>query len=453
MPTVISIIIGTLVIVSGALMSFVGYNPEVFAGPNTSGEEVVLRNVSTNGTYLALKSPDTGPSRLKALTYIGPVFMGIGFFVMMVAAVLYCEIKDKYVTSVLPRKDVKQMKKEALYDMIIEEFRKNYFRGIELPIRKPSSKKRKKAVEKAEKELPTLLKALSMSQPALMITPDVQRKWHDDRKHRQVPSTNKKRKRPPHISEHWLKTSSLPNIRSKPTAQVHPRVDNLYRQRKLAMKTSKSCDDRYYDTNIENNLKDDIRNTIGVDNPAFRTSPTEKTPQIQISPPTSPETSMTSRKTTDVIVHIQDDANDGDRKRILLSVSDSESDNRGFTQRRLSENDMGTSCEDNLLEIKNNNNVVSVDDVTLQSPDDNEHASTVKVKLSGYKSEVGLDYRRRGPYKTFIGIFRSESGLDKIRKLTKTKSENDADSLDSLTLSDDLMKNFEMTVFSEDLVT
>ncbi|KAK3089134.1 hypothetical protein FSP39_001108 [Pinctada imbricata] len=382
LPTLISIIIGSMVILSGALMSFVGYNPEIFVESPKVNDRVVTvgRNISGNGTTVHGEGSleKTNESRLKALTYIGPVFMGIGFFIMMVASVLYCEIKDKYISSVLPRKDVKRLKKEALYDMIIAEFRKNYFRGIEVPLKKTSTKKHKKSEsDDVQKEFPTLLKALSISQPALFITPEVQRKWQDLRKLTPTPSTGRRRRRRFHsFNEPWLKTSSLPNIRPKP-AQVPNNSEEINNQLNNATEISKNGEQSENVIIPENNTDGYEDKTIGFDNPAFRTSPTEKTPKIQISPPTSPESSLASAKVAEVVVHIPEDENKREKQIDPESIG---LDKRGYTEKRQSaENKTGDR----------RTSVVSIEDINLQQKTDNEE-KLQRQQLLQCKSDYSL---------------------------------------------------------------
>ena len=70
------------------------------------------------------------------MVYTGPVVTGVGFFGVMMALVLFCAIIDRFLMAILPIKgEIRKIKKNMLYDMIINEFRKNYFRGIEVPVK------------------------------------------------------------------------------------------------------------------------------------------------------------------------------------------------------------------------------------------------------------------------------------------------------------------------------
>ncbi|XP_048763618.1 uncharacterized protein LOC125671773 [Ostrea edulis] len=450
-PTLVGTAIGILILISGTLMSFIGYNPSKFLGITEEDKTKVLNSNGTDNTIGAVSAEG-----LKILAYVGPVFMGVGFFVMIIAVVLYCEIKEKYVCNILPQQhvNVKQVQRDVLYDMIINEFRKNYFRGIQVPI--PKRTKKQKSIEE---RYPTLFKALSISTPALIITPEIQRKWKDSHEVSPNPSRSRRKK---YIYDTWLKTSSLPNIRARSGHRQALRHERRHQRRAVFQdRLSKSCD--HHD--IQNNSVDTEKNDRGscFDNPAFRTSPQNNTPpQIQVSPPTTPDTlEVDQRSLTQVSVHVDHhgipngriihsvscDTTD-DRQRMLLDdvtssksfTSDlSRSDARGFT---LKSKLYPQSCIDLCDEDTSDKHVlVTLDSVAVQK---NLQCQT---QLTTGKKNVFFR-NKTGPYKTLIGIFRSESCLDRIRKFTKPNSEKDNDSLDSFTLTDDVLKNFEMAEFS-----
>lgn len=90
----IGIIVGVFILISGMFMSFIGYDFIKFLG---IFEEDKMKNLNgiVNGIGLEIVEG------LRVLVYVGLVFMGIGFFVMIVVVVFYCEIKEKYVCNIL----------------------------------------------------------------------------------------------------------------------------------------------------------------------------------------------------------------------------------------------------------------------------------------------------------------------------------------------------------------
>ncbi|XP_060078139.1 uncharacterized protein LOC132557636 [Ylistrum balloti] len=464
-PTFIGTIVGFMIICGGTFLCLMGYNPGKFLGYSTKTTNTFNSNISstniTEPSVLVSSAPDL--PNLKVLTYIGPVFMGIGFFVMMVAVVLYCEIKDKYVTHILPDRDVKQLRKDELYDMIISEFRKNYFRGIEVPLKSKTDQKE----NPMEKKLPTLFKALSISTPALLITPEMQRKWRDRDRNMSisVPISAKQVERvrivPIAVTrrESWLKTSSLPNIRPKSAIRE-------------AMRASKKCRSQFvnnseisksFQENMGNLTKDD---TTGCDNPAFRDSPTETIKMTEIGPTHSPDSPVFSHGThlTKVQVHMEASHQDN-------MQDHNNSDARGYTLRRVSiqegsceqeqdESDLPDACltKDPACnspdacslvidaEASPENVVIDCDSEALLL-EDHRNRELTRVK-SLYNLSEGRDCKLNsgqvGPYKTCIGIFRSESCLDRLRN-HYVEVEDDTRSEDSLTLTDDVMKYFDKT--------
>lgn len=472
-PTFIGAIVGFMIICGGTMLCLMGYNPGRFLGYSAKTTNIVNPNSSTANITepTVLVSTASDLPNLKVLTYIGPIFMGIGFFVMMVAVVLYCEIKDKYVTHILPERDVKRLKKNELYDMIICEFRKNYFRGIEVPL-----KSKKRVNENAtEKKLPTLFKALSISTPALLITPEMQRKWRErDRVMSiSVPITPKLVERVQVLPvallrrESWLKTSSLPNIRPKNSVREDMRACKKCR--------SQFVNQRDISKSFQQNMSDfrTPKDDKAFDNPAFRDSPTETIRLTEIGPTNSLDSPVFSHGThvTKVQVHMEDTPQDNMQE---LNNTDA----RGYTLRSVSIQEGACTQQPDMSDLPdaclrqhrmsdstdNRSKSVAKDDREIASPQDvvidcdaddslldghAEQALTRVKSLHNISNKRDREYRdnmgHRGPYKTCIGIFKSESCLDQLRHHYVDIDDDDARSDDSLTLTDDVMKYFEKT--------
>ncbi|CAC5393695.1 unnamed protein product [Mytilus coruscus] len=430
-PNVVGSIIGFTVLCSGALLCYIGYNPQKFFDISANSSI----NNSTKTSNVTTKIPvETKYTQLKSLAYVGPVLMGIGFFVLMVAVVLYCEIRDKFVQSILPSRNISNTKKGVLYDMVIDEFRKNYFRGIEVPIKKPSKRSNKVA-----SEMPTLYKALSISTPALLITPEVQRKWLNDKK------VTPKHKRKRCLSDHetWLKTSSMPNIRPKSFKRIQRRFS----------KYSKYCGDKnnipkHYHGNTDDKSAHDSETTeknseTCFSNPAFRGSPTETIELDDISTDFLLDKTNISEKSrqSEVVIHID--------------AHETVFDGREFTERR-------HSCSSNVTSSKKieESAIPGInDDCSVVSEIHTDRGTGAiskanKKRKSLHKSQDRLDViGKRGPYKTCIGVFRSESCLHRIRNIVNKHDRDDGDnsSLNSLTLNEEVMKFFEPSSLNNDI--
>ena len=137
--TLLVIFSGLILVGSGTIMTLTGYKPALLL----PWYAVVNKVTTTNETNKKSESEVLGkPGPLRIMVYTGPILMGVGFFGVMIAVVLFCEIKDRYRMAILPTKgQVRKIKKDMLFDIIISELRKNYFRGIEVPIRKEERKK------------------------------------------------------------------------------------------------------------------------------------------------------------------------------------------------------------------------------------------------------------------------------------------------------------------------
>ena len=189
-------------------MTLTGYKPALLL----PWYAVVNKVTTTNETNKKSESEVLGkPDPLKIMVYTGPILMGVGFFGVMIAVVLFCEIKDRYRMAILPTKgQVRKIKKDMLYDIIISELRKNYFRGIEVPIRKEERKKSSSKkwsfslsrngssfISFARRHSHDLFKLVKRKQKA-------KEKWKNETFPKRSTS-----------DDSWMKTSSLPNIKHK----------------------------------------------------------------------------------------------------------------------------------------------------------------------------------------------------------------------------------------------
>ncbi|KAL8600791.1 hypothetical protein ACOMHN_055986 [Nucella lapillus] len=139
-------------------MCVLGYIPDTVSQVSNGSNTTTVIMVTKDARYYATKS----------LSYAGPILMGCGFFAIIVSCVLYCEIVDRYAV-LLPNKPQTRLRRRDVLEMILSEFKKSYFRGIEVPIRKepPATQKL------SERPMETLLKALSISTPVLLMSPDL----------------------------------------------------------------------------------------------------------------------------------------------------------------------------------------------------------------------------------------------------------------------------------------
>lgn len=449
-PNLIGSILGFTILCSGAVLCYIGYNPEV-AFKETEPDVSVPGNSSQFNwtTHSSIKETIPHYSPLKSLAYVGPVLMGIGFFVLIVAVVLFCEIKDKFVHKVIPKRDITTTKKSDIYDMVIEEFRKNYFRGIEVPI---------KPKDNVKTSLPTLYKALSVSTPAILITPEVQRKWIKDNCSKVTP----KHKRRRFLSDHetWLKTSSMPNIR--PKSQLNRVQRRLSRYSKLFidkkdLQESQNQNNDETECNINKTVferrhsRSERRKSLSeidnaessYSNPAFRGSPTET---IELSDITTeiPNECWEEKHPVDVVVQMFPD----------------EVDSRGITEQRC-RNLIGKHVHSNLTERRKSDecgqtsacsgiprlvgpHIVITDCMDVENESLPLHpmdSNACKIR----HNSVDMSRPKLGPYRTCIGVFRSESCLHRIRSIVNKTEHGDGDnsSLDSLTLNEETMKYFE----------
>ena len=478
-PTFFGTIIGFIIIFGGVFMCLFGYNPSLIIG-NTD-DRIGFTNI-VNSTQLEQEPFSDKPLYLKILTYVGPVFMGVGFFVLIISIVLYCEIKDKYVTHILPEKDIRNYETDELYDMIIEEFRKNYFRGIEVPLQQ-------RIKYKPKRQMTTLFKALSISTPALLITPEMQRRWQKRDRFMSVSETHstrsggsgsERKKR-----DLWLKTTSLPNIRPKSAMKDFPKTSKKYRYQNLDKSTDvvpanppMDVDSKTSKTSVE----------TGVDNPAFRESPTAgiqlreiKFTNCRDSIPRPDNTHVTN-----VLIH------DAPKSRFAQR---SNSDARGNTLKRqvringsVSYHELYSAVEQALQRVDrdhldtSNKGILqknykihsktamnSIDQTSAYveqylkqnvnvEPDKNDKKvkslhnlhETHKTNCKRGSRHDGNSVVHGGHYMTRIGIYKSESDLYTLRHhyVDMNEAETVSDD-DSLNLSHETMHNFEMAKISQ----
>ena len=108
-PVFLAVLAGLCIMAGGCTMCVVGFYADDFSQVKTF-----------NGT---LGRDDAAFFHFKNLVFAGPVIMGIGCFIIVVAFVVVCEERDK-VIKVLEEKERKEFDKKAdLYDMVIRQFK------------------------------------------------------------------------------------------------------------------------------------------------------------------------------------------------------------------------------------------------------------------------------------------------------------------------------------------
>ncbi|KAH3695312.1 hypothetical protein DPMN_082769 [Dreissena polymorpha] len=214
----------------------------------------------------------------------------------MVVIVLFCEIKDRYFNNILPKVHPKQRAKNQIYDRIIEEFRKNYFRGIEVPL-KPTVRRKNKSRFSF-----SLSRSGSLLSFGRRLSHDFQRRKRKHSRESQTERTHHPKYRRPSIkkltyNDTWMKTSSLPNIRHKESV---PSIYQLQGNKSDAKETTLSPKEP-----IKVPVK--ILSNNGLDNPAF----TDLAIDSRVRPPLKKHSSLDThdRNThvTTVIVHREKD--------------------------------------------------------------------------------------------------------------------------------------------------
>jgi hypothetical protein len=284
-------VLGFIIVSGGVIMTIIGYKPSILLPWYHTLNETSIVN-ETNPSAIPSVLGEPGP--LRVLVYFGPILMGLGVFSMMVAIVLFCEIKDRYFNNILPKSIPGQQKRDKMYDKIIEEFRKNYFRGIEVPLKPP--RKRSKGRFSI-----SLSRSGSIASFGRRLSHDFQKRFRKssrDSTHEKPPIKPKRSTIRKHLdSDTWMKTSSLPNIRHKDS------VHSIYYDVESAAcpspaRTSKSCGPTLEKLQT-------VKDANGVDNPAYRNSPPDKCSRVRplLTKHASLDTSDRNKHVTTVIVH------------------------------------------------------------------------------------------------------------------------------------------------------
>ncbi|XP_045159603.1 uncharacterized protein LOC123524998 [Mercenaria mercenaria] len=309
-------VLGFAIVSGGVIMTIIGYKPSILLPWYHSINQTSQVN-ETNPSAIPSVLGEPGP--LRVLVYFGPILMGIGVFSMMVAIVLFCEIKDRYFNNILPKYLPGQQKRDKMYDKIIEEFRKNYFRGIEVPLRPP--RKRSKSRFSI-----SLSRSGSIASFGRRLSHDFQKRFRKSSRESQndKPPTKAKPKRSTirkHLEDTWMKTSSLPNIRHKDS------IHSIYYDIESSAcpspaRTSKSCGPTLEKLQI-------VKDANGVDNPAYRNSPPDKSARTRplLTKHASLDTSDRNKHVTTVIVHRETNNESDDTSFIVHHEPNNETEN------------------------------------------------------------------------------------------------------------------------------
>ena len=92
-------------------MTLTGYKPSLILPRLDVENNITVNETRTNSERKVMGEP--GPFRI--MVYTGPIIMGIGFFGVMMAVVLFCEIKDRYLMAILPTNgELRKIKKDML---------------------------------------------------------------------------------------------------------------------------------------------------------------------------------------------------------------------------------------------------------------------------------------------------------------------------------------------------
>lgn len=254
-PNVVGFIAGLVIFCSGALLCYIRYNPDKFR--NNPSYNLVNTTISNDDILESVTPILTIYKPL--MTFIGSILMGTGLVVAIVAVVLYCEIREKHLQSIMLNKSILHPQKSDLYDNMIEEFKKKQSRCNEL--------KRKRS------EMPISYETLDVRRLSFLFTPEVLRRHQ--------------RRRRTNNDETWLKTTSMPNINTPLPEHSHFHTDrNIKKQKIMQIKD-----------NSRRECRESTQETIELDDisPVFKQEKREK-----------------SRKTdkTQCVVHIDTDEDD-----------------------------------------------------------------------------------------------------------------------------------------------
>ncbi len=107
---------GLVLFLGGAVMSFMGYYAEVFA---TSFRSVTTYN-ETMEAYVVNQSLKYHISNFR---FAGPLFMGVGTFLSIIACVVVLETRDKVLEMMEDRQWKNYKKRPNFYDLIVVEMK------------------------------------------------------------------------------------------------------------------------------------------------------------------------------------------------------------------------------------------------------------------------------------------------------------------------------------------
>ena len=531
--TLLVIFSGLVLVGGGTIMTIIGYKPAIILPWYVSVDNATRNETNTDPTSVPKVLGEPGP--LRVMVYIGPILMGIGFFSVMMAIVLFCEIKDRYLMNILPAKGHEnRIKKDLLYDIIIEEFRKNYFRGIEVPLKKPERRKSKRF-------------SFSLSGSGNSLISFARRHSHDfyawaKRKQKGIYGSKKGDDKwknstfPKRVTnDSWMKTSSLPNIKHK--SELVELADIVSENQNRAQNSYSAVFPKFHQQVVEKLKKIEVS---GVDNPAYRDSPFDKKNKA-ITQKVGIDHVKDNVSLTTVLVHRDSQHNEDAQNHIITPTRDviniidpddvcikENNDINGSSNSMVELNkdiEQLSETEDQIQTIPNsdsntqsnidqNNDDISDQKNALQSCtckteehcaehalgmasdassltlswegvpcewrdarrntepcnlfhsrlqdhansssssarsltfDDAYHKAVQESKSttnnSEKETEILLENKRTlGPFKTCIRIFHSESNLSKPYSLLR-QYQDDTLSLDSLELTDEMLKNFEM---------
>ena len=118
-PTCAAVSVGSIILAAGVLMCVVGY---------FSSEDSTRKDRGGANDTAAWNSTETGDSHLGGLTFVGPVFMGFGCFIIVVACVVVCETRDKMLKLITEAEKKKQKvtTKPDFYDLVIKQFKNKH---------------------------------------------------------------------------------------------------------------------------------------------------------------------------------------------------------------------------------------------------------------------------------------------------------------------------------------
>ncbi len=98
-------------------MCVVGYYAEYFATTTTMQRTV-------NGTEIVISRNSSMQFHIKNLTFVGPIFMGIGAFMIVVACVVVFETRDKVLDILEEQKRTAAKRRPDFYDLIVAQMKK-----------------------------------------------------------------------------------------------------------------------------------------------------------------------------------------------------------------------------------------------------------------------------------------------------------------------------------------